>query len=79
MTTPRDEHASLDGIEANGLIACSVCLRVLDGSTWIDVERAIAKLRSFELPAPPPLRPALCDRCTESIRRRRAHVQDLAA
>jgi hypothetical protein len=52
---------------------------VLDGSTWIDVERAIAKLRSFELPAPPPLRPALCDRCTESIRRRRAHVQDLAA
>ena len=79
MTTARREQASLDDVESTGLIVCSVCLRVLDGSTWIEAERAIATLRSFELPAPPRLGPALCERCTESIRRRRARVPELAA
>jgi hypothetical protein len=53
------------------LAACSVCLRVLSGSDWVDAEDAIRKLRSFERDRPPRLSPALCASCVESIRLRR--------
>ena len=79
MTTGRPTYVTLVDMEATRLIVCSVCLDVLDGATWIEAERAIASLRSFELPAPPRLEAALCDRCVESIRLRRAHAQELAA
>jgi hypothetical protein len=66
-------------VEANSLIACSVCLRVLDGIEWIDAERAITELRSFALQVPPRLESALCDDCVESIRRRRQRAEELVA
>jgi hypothetical protein len=77
MTTARCATAILDlmianPLIANQLIACSVCLRVLRGEEWVEAEHAIRDLRSFALPAPPRLEPALCDHCTESIRRRRS-------
>ena len=51
-----------------------MCLRVLRGSEWIEAERVIHEIRSYELEAPPRLRPALCDACAESIHRRRAEI-----
>lgn len=61
------------------LVTCSMCLRVLRGSEWLDAERVIHELRSYELEAPPRLRPALCDGCAESIHRRRAEIEPIAA
>ena len=79
MTTGRPTSVTLVDMEATRLTVCSVCLDVLDGATWIEAERAIASLRSFALPAPPRLEAALCDRCAELIRRRRAGAGELAA
>jgi len=53
------------------LAACSLCLRVLSGSDWVDAEDVIRRLRSFEQTTPPRLAPALCASCVESIRLRR--------
>jgi hypothetical protein len=66
-------------MDAIGLITCSVCLRVLDGTEWIEAERAITDLRSFALPVPPRLEAAVCDACMESIRRRRLSANALVA
>jgi hypothetical protein len=56
------------------LIACSLCLRVLRGSEWVEAERVISELRSFELEAPPRMRSGVCEVCAESIFSRRAQV-----
>lgn len=62
-----------------GLVACSVCLRVLRASRWVDAERVIRELRSFELEAPPRLEPALCTVCAESIFSRRSQAHEVVA
>jgi hypothetical protein len=67
------------GVIANPLIACSVCLRVLRDTEWVEAERAIRDLRSFALPAPPRLESALCDHCTDSIHRRRREPKETLA
>jgi hypothetical protein len=59
------------------LITCSMCLRVLRGSEWLEAEHVIHELRSYELEAPPRLRPGLCDFCADSIVTRR--VDQIAA
>jgi hypothetical protein len=61
------------------LIACSLCLRVLRGSEWIEAERVIGEIRSYELDALPRLEPAVCDPCAESIFSRRAQVGERIA
>jgi hypothetical protein len=61
------------------LISCSLCLRVRRGSEWLEAERVIKEIRSYELDAPPRLRSAVCDECSESIFRRRAQVVEPAA
>jgi hypothetical protein len=61
------------------LITCSLCLRVLRGSEWVDAERVIREIRSYELEAPPHLRDAVCEACAESIFSRRAEHEPLAA
>jgi hypothetical protein len=55
------------------LVACSLCLRVLRASEWIEADQAIRELRTFELPAPLRLQPGLCDLCAELVARRRAN------
>jgi hypothetical protein len=70
LQLPRVRHTE----SPTTLIACSLCLRVLHGSEWIEAERAISEIRSYELDAPPRLEPAVCDFCAEAIRGRRAHV-----
>jgi hypothetical protein len=60
------------------LIVCSICLRVRRGSEWIDAERVIRDIKSYddELPL---LHNAVCDDCTEAISRRRVNAQDAVA
>jgi hypothetical protein len=58
------------------LTACSLCLRVWDGGGWVDADRAIRRLRSYELPTPVRLAPGLCDGCSDAIARRRAAAVD---
>ena len=57
------------------LIACSICLRVRRGSAWLDAERVIRDINSYddELPR---LHGAVCHDCLEAISRRRADTQD---
>ena len=61
------------------LISCSVCLRVLRGSEWVEADRVIRETRSYELAAPPRLQPAVCDICAGSIFSRRAQTEAVAA
>jgi hypothetical protein len=63
----------------SGLVTCSLCLRVRRGSAWIEPERVIRELRSYELTAPPHLRPAVCEDCAEAIFSRRAQREQIAA
>jgi hypothetical protein len=56
------------------LTTCSLCLRVLRGSEWMEAERVIREMRSYELDAPPRLQSAVCDVCAESIFSRRAQA-----
>jgi hypothetical protein len=58
------------------LAACSICLRVQQGSDWIESGELIRRMRTFELEAVPWLRPGLCDRCSESIRARRQQLDE---
>ena len=60
------------------LIVCSICLRVLRGSEWLDSERVIADIKSYdgELPR---LLDAVCDYCIEAISHRRAAAQEAMA
>ena len=53
------------------LTACSICLRVLRRSGWIAPDELIRGMRTHEMAAVPRLGPALCDRCSDSIRLRR--------
>jgi hypothetical protein len=61
------------------LITCSICLRVLRGAEWVDAERVIREIRSYELDAPPHLHDAVCEACAESIFGRRAEREPVAA
>jgi hypothetical protein len=61
------------------LITCSICLRVLRGAEWVDAERVIREIRSYELEAPPHLRDAVCEACVETIFSRRAEHEPVAA
>ena len=54
------------------LITCSLCLRVHHGSEWVEAERVIREIRSYELEALPRLQSAVCDACVETIFSRRA-------
>ncbi len=61
---------------SSALVTCSLCLRVRRGSKWMDAERVIRELRSFELASPPRLQAGVCDDCAEAIFARRAHVAE---
>lgn len=67
------EHERPARAASLSFVACSLCLRVLRGSDWIEADRAIRELRTFDFPAPVRLEPALCDTCVEIVARRRAN------
>lgn len=58
------------------LITCSLCLRVLRGSEWVEAERVIREMRSYELVDLPRLQSRVCDSCAESIFSRRAQAAE---
>jgi hypothetical protein len=62
-----------------GLTTCSLCLRVLRGSEWMEAERVIRELRSYELDAPPRLQSGVCEVCAEAIFSRRADAREAIA
>jgi NMD protein affecting ribosome stability and mRNA decay len=61
------------------LVVCSICLRVHVGAKWVEAERVIRELRSYELETPPRLSSAVCDDCAESIFLRRETDEPMAA
>ena len=61
------------------LTTCSLCLRVRRGAKWLDAERVIREIRSYELDSPPKLRGTVCDDCAESIFNRRAQPDQSVA
>jgi hypothetical protein len=63
-------------MNANSLTACSLCLRVLRGSEWLEAEVVIRELRSFALPSLPQLESAVCTHCVEAIRGRRMQTPE---
>jgi hypothetical protein len=75
-TSGRHER-SVEG-HMTDLIACSICLRVLRGSEWLDAERVIRDIRSYddELPR---LHNAVCEDCAEAISRSRVDAHEALA
>jgi hypothetical protein len=61
------------------LMTCSLCLRVLRGSEWVEAETIIREIRSYELEAPPRLDSGVCEHCAEAILSRRAQIAEAAA
>jgi hypothetical protein len=60
------------------LIVCSICLRVRHGSEWLDAERVVREISSYDRELPR-LHGAVCDACAEAISRRRESRQDAVA
>jgi hypothetical protein len=61
------------------LTTCSLCLRVLRGSEWVEAESIIREIRSYELDAAPRLQSGVCEHCAEAILGRRARPAEAVA
>jgi hypothetical protein len=72
----RPRHSRIQGEADADLTTCSLCMRVLRGEQWVQAELVIRELRSYDLPAPPRLRSAICDDCAEAILSRRAQDRE---
>jgi hypothetical protein len=81
MRTARDVFVNDDEERRSqvSLVACSLCLSVRNGSSWVPPESVIRELRSYELAHAPRLDSAICDDCTQAISSRRAGVGVTAA
>lgn len=62
-----------------GMVACSRCLRIRNGSSWFEPELIIRELRSFDRSQAPKLRPGVCDRCRAQIDAARRLHRPIAA
>lgn len=62
--------------QAITLTSCPLCLRVLRGPDWVEAERVIRDIRSYELAAPPRLEWTVCELCSESIFNRRVQPDE---
>jgi len=73
-------RARRNATSSTDLVTCSLCLRVLRESEWVDAERVIRKIHSYDLEELPHLLPGLCDDCADRILTRRAtHAEAVAA
>jgi hypothetical protein len=75
-TNPVQFLRSRRGQQPTTLTSCPLCLRVLRGSDWVEAERVIRDIRSYELAAPPRLEWTVCELCSESIFNRRAQPDE---
>jgi hypothetical protein len=76
---PRFRRPARQTESRTDLITCSLCLRVLRDGQWMDAERVIREIRSYELETPPHLHDAVCEACVESIFSRRSEHEPVAA
>ena len=58
-------------IRVDGLVVCSVCLRVREGGAWIEAGHVIRRLRTYEHEDVVRLDGALCQGCRTELRLRR--------
>jgi hypothetical protein len=70
---------SIDDEVHESFVVCTMCLRVLRGSSWVEAEKVIREVRSFELASMPSLLNGLCTGCSEMIQLRRGEAQSAAA
>ena len=61
------------------LVTCSLCLRVRQGSAWVDAEAVIRELRTYELLSLPRFEPGVCDECLVAILERRTEPEGAIA
>jgi hypothetical protein len=66
---------SIDDEVHESFVVCTLCLRVLRGASWVEAEKVILEVRSFELASMPTLHNALCTDCSEMIQLRRGDAQ----
>jgi hypothetical protein len=57
---------------ARMLTACAWCERIRLDDRWVDPQRAIAQLRTYEWKRPPQFTHGICERCLEDVERRRS-------
>jgi hypothetical protein len=72
-------HARRNATTSSDLVTCSLCLRVLRESEWVDAERVIREIHSYELEDLPHLLPGVCDDCADRIFARRATPAEAVA
>ena len=70
---------SIDDEVHESFVVCTLCLRVLRGSSWVEAEKVIREVRSFELASMPSLLNGLCTDCSEMVQLRRGEAQSAAA
>jgi hypothetical protein len=63
---------SREGTATRFVTVCAWCERVRVGGCWLEMDRAIAQLRTFEWPEPPGLTHGICDDCFEQLAKARA-------
>ena len=54
------------------LIICTLCQRVQRGNEWVETEKMIRELRTYEFNSIPQLHGTVCDECVDSILLRRS-------
>jgi hypothetical protein len=62
---------TFDGEVHESFTVCTVCMRVLRGSRWVEAEEVIRETRSFELTRLPSLLSGMCSHCSEAVTLRR--------
>jgi hypothetical protein len=70
---------SIDDEVHESFVVCTLCLRVLRGASWVEAEKVIREVRSFELASMPSLLNGLCTNCSQMIQLRRGDAQRAAA
>jgi hypothetical protein len=74
-SNPRSMHDEVH----ESFVVCTLCLRVLRGTSWVEAENVIREVRSFELASMPSLLNGLCSGCSEMIQLRRGRALRAAA
>lgn len=70
---------SIDDEVHESFVVCTLCLRVLRGASWVEAEKVIREVRSFELASMPSLLNGLCTNCSQMIQLRRGDAQHVEA
>jgi hypothetical protein len=70
---------SVQPLQQEELLVCSLCLRVLRAGQWVEARDVIRELRSYELPTLPGFLDAECEDCRDAIDARRGEARQAVA